>query len=156
MCDKVKIFHIHTHVSTHFFGYYYVPISFISIMSTIRVLMYPGYLIKFPPAISLTWCVPVFWGLMSHTDWIFIYFHTTRVCTIIWIILCWYLRYHQNLLKVVQFHCTSLFLVLFLFLLLPDDCIWVPFRLSCRWWCLWWGVVLPFLFVDYLQWPRPL
>ena len=73
------MFHIHTHVSAHFFGYYYVPISFISIMSTIRVLMYPGYLIKFPPAISLTWCVPVFWGLMSHTDLVFITFHKTGV-----------------------------------------------------------------------------
>ena len=42
--------------------------GFIVIVSTIELLMYPGYLIKFPPDILLTQCDDVSCSLMSHTD----------------------------------------------------------------------------------------
>ena len=71
---KLKILHIHIYVTDSFYVYDTVTVSFIVVMSASGMLMYPGYLIKFPPFIILTQCASVLYGLISQTNWMYVTF----------------------------------------------------------------------------------
>ena len=125
---------------------------FIIIVYTVVLLTSPRYFINFPIAISLNQCVSVFCGVVSQTYQMSIYFHPNGI---------WY--HYMNIVVLVPLcsskpckPCSSYFScpffpTLFLFLILPNICIWVPLCLSHRWLCLWWCVVFLFISTRCIQ-----
>ena len=86
---------------------------FIIDMSDARVLMSPGYLIKFPSAVSLIICVSVFWNLTSQTNYMYIaflptgmwYWYTNNTA----LIPTWYSKPYKNYLSFLKTSLSRIF-----------------------------------------------